>query len=97
LRSLNDFTVQLGRRSLVEPGVLLESTRSDSVEQSKRTESIDVSGVLGHFKRNLDVRLSAQVVDLGGLDLRNDVNKVGCGGAQCQCQSIVSFDCGVTW
>ena len=32
LRSFDDFAVQLGRRGLVEPGVLLESTRTDGIE-----------------------------------------------------------------
>ena len=70
LRSLNDLSVELRGGSLVESDVLLESSGSDSVEDSEGSESVDVPSVLGHLEGNLDVRLSSQVVDLSGLGER---------------------------
>lgn len=43
LRSLDDLSVQLGCRGLVEPDMLLETAGSDRVEETKRAESIDVA------------------------------------------------------
>jgi hypothetical protein len=63
--------------NLVEPDVLLQPSRPDGVQDPKRTESIDVAGVLCHLERDLDVRLRAEVVDLGGHDLGDDVDEVG--------------------
>lgn len=52
---------------LVESDVLLETGRSDSVQQSEGTETVDVSSVLGELERDLDVRLGPEIVDLGRL------------------------------
>lgn len=76
LRSLNDLPVQLRGRGLVETDVLLESTRTDRVKKTESTETIDVARVFGHLERDLDVRLSTEIVDFSGLDLGNDVHKV---------------------
>lgn len=51
--------------------MLLESGRPDGIEDSKGSESVNVSSVLGHLERDLDVRLSSQVVDLSGLRSRS--------------------------
>lgn len=55
LRSLDDFSIQLGSGSLVETNMLLESTRTDGVEETESTETIDVTGIFGHLERDLDV------------------------------------------
>lgn len=55
LRSLNDLSIQLGSGGLVETDVLLESTRSNGVEETEGTEAVDVTSVFGHLERDLDV------------------------------------------
>jgi hypothetical protein len=40
----------------------------------------DAYRVFGHFERDLDVALRAEVVDLGGLDLGDDVDEVSAVG-----------------
>ena len=77
LGRLDNLTVQLGRRSLVEPDVLFQTGSTDRVEDTERAETVDVASVFRHFKRDLDVGLVAEVVDLGGLDLGDDVGHVG--------------------
>ena len=57
--------------------MLLESTCTDGIKEAESTETIDVTSVLGHLERNLDVRLSTEVVDLSRLDLGNNVHEVG--------------------
>jgi hypothetical protein len=52
---------------LVEADVVLKACRPDGVEDPERTEAVDVARVLGHLERDLDVRLGAEVVDLGRL------------------------------
>ena len=77
LGRLDDLAVQLGRRRLVEADVLLEPDGADGVEETQRAEAVDVGGVLGHLERDLDVRLGAQVVDLRGEHLGEDVDEIG--------------------
>ena len=77
LRDALHEPVQLRSGRLVEAHVSLESARPHSVEQAKRAEPVDVAGVLGHLERDLDVRLRAEIVDFGRLDLGDDVHQVG--------------------
>jgi len=77
LRRLDDFAVQLGRRGLVEPHVLLQPACSDSVEEAESAKPINVPRVFCHLKRDFNVRLRAKIVDLRRLDLCNDVHEVG--------------------
>ena len=88
LRRLDDLAVQLRRRRLVEAHHLLEPARPDRVEQAQRAEPVDVACVLGHLEGDLDVRLRAEVVDLGRADVRDDVDQVR---RVCQV-SIVQFE-----
>ena len=55
----------------------LESTGTNGVEEAESTETIDVAGVFGHFERDLNVRLSTEIVDLSGLDLGDNIYEVG--------------------
>lgn len=57
--------------------MLLESTRTDGIEETECTKTINVTSVLGHLERDLDVRLSTEVVDFSRLDLGEDVHEVG--------------------
>ena len=77
LRRLDDLAVELRGGGLVEPDVLLEPAGADGVEETEGPEAVDVTGVFSHLKGDLDVRLGAEVVDLGGLDLGDDVDEVG--------------------
>lgn len=77
LRRLDDFAVQLRRRGLVEPDVLVEPAGADGVEETERAESVDIARVFGHLEGDFDVRLGAEIVDLRGLDGGDDVHEVG--------------------
>ena len=57
--------------------MLLESTRTDGIEETECAETIDVTGIFGHLERDLDVRLSTEVVHLSRLDLGDNVHEVG--------------------
>ena len=77
LRNSLHLAVQLGGRSLVETSLLLESTSTDSIEQTEGTDAIHLSTVLGKIERHLDVALSSQVVDLIRLDLGHQSAQIG--------------------
>ena len=62
---------------MVETNVLLESTCTDGIEKAESTEAINVTGIFCHLERDLDVRLSTEVVDLSRLDLGDNVHEVG--------------------
>lgn len=62
---------------MVEADVVLEAASANGIEETKGAKPVDVAGVFGHFERDLDVRLCAEVVYFGGLDLGDDVDKVG--------------------
>jgi hypothetical protein len=57
--------------------VLLEAAGAHGVEQTQGTKSVDIASIFGHVEGDLDVRLCAEVVDLGWLDLRDDIHEVG--------------------
>lgn len=72
-----DLSVQFGSGSLVEASLLLESTCTDSIEQTEGTDAVHLSTVLGKVERHLDVALSSQVVNLIRLDLSHQSAQVG--------------------
>lgn len=55
-------------------------------DRLRRRQKQRTHGVFGHVERDLDVRLGSQVVDLGGLDTRDDVNQVGRVGQVCEAE-----------
>ena len=65
---------------MVEADMLLEPARADSVEEAKRAEGIDIGSVLGHVERDFNMGLSAEIVNLRGLDLGEDVDEIGAVG-----------------
>ena len=77
LRRLDDLAIQLGRGRLVESHVLFKAASANGVEQTESPECIDVPGVFSHLEGDFDVRLGAEVIDLGWLDLGNDVHEIG--------------------
>jgi hypothetical protein len=56
--------------------MLLQPSRPDGVQDPERSQTVDVTGVLCHLERDLDVRLSAEIVDFGRHDLSDDVDEV---------------------
>jgi hypothetical protein len=63
LRDFLDFTEHLRSRSLIEAD--RQSGIADGVKQTQDTDAIGVDGVLGHLKRDLYMRLGAEVVNFG--------------------------------
>jgi hypothetical protein len=56
--------------------MLLEAASTDGVEKAQSAEAIDVASVFCHFEGDFDVGLSAEVIDLGRLDLCDDVDEI---------------------
>ncbi len=75
LRNLLDQAVELRGAGLVELRLLFEAEDADRFEQAQRAERVGVGGVLGLLEGDLDVGLRAEVVDLVGLDLLDDVDE----------------------
>lgn len=71
-----DQPVKLGSRGLVEPYVVLEATGAYGIEQAQGTERVDIACILRHVEGDLYVRLRAEIVDFGWLDLRDDVYEI---------------------
>lgn len=69
--------------ALCARGVRIRSSQSS--EAGRETVEGPTHGVLGHVKRDLDVRLSSEVVDLGRLDRRDDRDEVGRVRQVCLC------------
>lgn len=80
LGRFDDLAIQFRGRSLVEPHVFLESDGTDGIEKTEGAHAIDIGCILGHLERDLDVRLSAKVVDLGREHLSEDVHEIGAVG-----------------
>jgi hypothetical protein len=57
--------------------MLLKTTCTDGIEKTQSAEAIDISCIFGHFEGDFDVGLGTEIVDLGGLDLCDDVYKIG--------------------
>ena len=77
LRSFNDLSVEFGSGRLVETDVFVQTTCSNGIKQTQGSKAINVSGVFGHFKRDFDVRLGAEIVHFCWLNLSNDVHEIG--------------------
>lgn len=80
LGDLAHLAEELGGGGLVEAAGLLEAAGADGVQQAQRADSVDLGGVLGEVEGDLDVGLGAEVVDLVGADLGDDVAEVGAVG-----------------
>lgn len=80
LRRFHDLAIQFRGRSLVEPHVFLESDGTDGIEKTEGAYGVDISCILGHLERDLDMRLSAKIVDLGREHLSEDVHEIGAVG-----------------
>ena len=70
-------TVELAGRRLIEARLLHEPGTPDRVEQPQDAEAVRVGRVLGHLERHLDVALRAEVVELVGPHLCDDLEAVG--------------------
>lgn len=56
--------------------MFFESTRSDGVQESQSTKTVNIASVFSHFEGDLHMRLGAKIVNFGGLDLGDDVDKI---------------------
>ena len=75
LGDLLDEAIEFAGGGLVELGFLFEAEDADGFEEAEGAEGVGVGGVLGLFEGDLDVGLCAEVVDLVGLDLLDDVDE----------------------
>jgi hypothetical protein len=64
-----DQTVQFRGGSLVEPRPFFQPKNPNRVQNPQGPQPIDVARVLRLFKRDFDVALCAEIVDLGELHL----------------------------
>ena len=62
LRSFLNLAVELTRGGLIETAI--NSRFFDGIQKTQGTKSVHLSGVLRHFKRNGDVTLRSEIVDL---------------------------------
>ena len=69
--------VELGGGGLVELRLLLEAEDAEGFEEAEGADGVGVGGVLGLLKGDLHMRLRAEVVDLVGLHLLDDVDERG--------------------
>lgn len=77
LRRFDDLAIQFRGRGLVESHVPLESDGTNGIEETEGADAVNIGCVLCHFKRDLDVRLSTEVVDLGRENLGKDIHEIG--------------------
>src|ERR1700722_379394 len=76
LRNLLDLTEHFRRRGLIETGLLFQSQNTDGLENAQRPQRVRVRGVLRRFKRDTDVTLGREVIDLIRLYLLHDPNEI---------------------
>eukprot|EP00966_Prymnesium_polylepis_P326481 7382391-Prymnesium_polylepis.2 len=67
--------IVLPHAHLVEASALLEAGVEDGVQQAQRADGVNVGRVLRRLKRDLDVRLRGEVVDLVRPHLRDDLHE----------------------
>ena len=77
LRNRLDLTEKLGSRCLVNAAGLVETCGVYGLEDTKHTECIDVTGVLGGLEGHLYMGLRREVVDLVRLHLKHDTDDAG--------------------
>ena len=75
LGGLLDEAVELAGAGLVELCFLFEAEDADGFEEAEGAQGVGVGGVLWLFEGDLDVGLGAEVVDLVGLDLLDDLDE----------------------
>jgi hypothetical protein len=71
------LSVQFRGGSLVELDVFFESTGTDSVEETKSAQAVNVTRVFCHFEGDFYMGLGTQIVDFRRLHLGDDVDQVG--------------------
>ena len=76
----DDLAIQFRGGGLVEPHVSLEPDGTNGIEKTEGAHAIDISCILGHLERDLDVRLGSEVVDLGREHLSEDVHEISAVG-----------------
>lgn len=76
LGSLHHLAVKLTRGGLIQTGFVGKTASADGVEQAEGSNTIHLSSILREIERNLHMTLSAEVVNLVGLNLRHQTAQV---------------------
>ncbi len=77
LGRLLDQAVQLGRAGLVEAGLVGQLQDAQRLENAQRADAVGVGGVFRCFEADRHMALRRQIVDLVGLDLRDQAHQIG--------------------
>ena len=77
LRNLLYLSVKLRSGCLINTGLLGQTENTASLKNSQNTECINITRVLRSIKRNLNMALCCQVIDLIRLNNINDTNQTG--------------------
>ena len=72
-----DFAVQLGGRSLIHLAGLGQAADTNGFQHTQNAQSVHIAGILRSIKRNLNMALCSQIVDLIGLDLAHQTDQTG--------------------
>ena len=72
-----DLTEELGSGCLVNTTGLIETRGVYGLEDTKHTERVDVTGVLGSLEGHLYMGLRREVIDLVRLHLKHDTDDAG--------------------
>jgi hypothetical protein len=63
LRGFDDFPIEFRRRRLVESRLLLKVQRPNDLEESERSQCVDICSVLRLSERGMNMRLGCEIVD----------------------------------
>ena len=81
LRNLFHFAEELRSRRLIETAGLRDTDDAHGLQQAKHPQRVNVAGILGHVKADLNMALGCKIVNLVGPDERQDADQA-CGIAQ---------------
>jgi hypothetical protein len=72
-----DLTIQFRGRSLIHLAGLGQAANTDSLQHAQNAQSVHIAGIFRSIKRNLNMALCSQIVDLIGLDLAHQTDQTG--------------------
>jgi hypothetical protein len=76
LRDLIDLAVELGRRCLIEPGLLFQIQESHGFEDPQSSQSVGINRIFRGFERYLYMVLRSKIVNLIRLHLLDSTDEV---------------------
>ena len=77
LGHLFDLAVQLGGAGLIDAAGLVQTGGMHRLKNAKHTERIDLAGILGGIKADLDMALCRQIINLVGPNLYYNTHDTG--------------------